>query len=118
MSLEGMRDLTGEKIAGDIRDTREMKDIWVKYFCVMGKSASGKGYDLPAVDGSTRAGTGADRTLYDPADPGKRGGRTGSIIFVDRARYEALLAAGKVIEARSYDTHVWRVDVFYRGGRD
>ena len=65
-----------------------------KIFCVMGKSASGKDTIYRRL--MEAPGLGLERIVLYTTRPIREG--------EDSARYEALLAAGKVIEARSYDT--------------
>ena len=74
-----------------------------KIFCVMGKSASGKDTIYRRL--MEAPGLGLERIVLYTTRPIREGEAEGrEYHFVDRARYEALLAAGKVIEARSYDT--------------
>ena len=74
-----------------------------KIFCVMGKSASGKDTIYRRL--MEAPGLGLERIVLYTTRPIREGEADGrEYHFVDTARYEALLAAGKVIEARSYDT--------------
>ena len=74
-----------------------------KIFCVMGKSASGKDTIYRRL--MEAPGLGLERIVLYTTRPIREGEAEGrEYHFVDSARYEALLAAGKVIEARSYDT--------------
>ena len=72
-----------------------------KIFCVMGKSASGKDTIYRRL--MEAPGLGLERIVLYTTRPIREGEAEGrEYHFVDRARYEALLAAGKAIEARSY----------------